>query len=678
MAGDVTSGKCTLTTPLGKDVLRLESMSAAEGISQLFRMQMEMVSHEGGIQFEQIVGKAVSVELALDGGSSRYFHGIVSRFWQGGAYLMDAEDQGFVTYQADVVPWLWTLSRATNCRVFEKKTALDIIRTVFDDLGYGENEEYEFASLGETHEEIEYCVQYRETDFNFVSRLMEEQGLAYYFRHEADKHTMVIFDTSGSCPDCSGYETVLYGGIGGSAGQEKVVEGWTTQQVWPPGKYALNGYDLENPSDDLLAPTQGALSMGGNAKFEIYDYPSYYTKSVNGKRYVKFRMEAEEAASHVVQGRGCCGAFTPGTHIKLKGHFCDEFNGKRYLITGVQHSIRQVISRADGGSSYENSFTCLPDRIPYRPVQKTPKPSVQGSQTAVVVGPSGEEIHCDKYGRIRIQFHWDRDGKNDGTDVCWARVSQTSAGKRWGSIFIPRIGQEVVVTFLDGDPDRPLVTGVVYNAEQMPPYELDVNKTMSGIKTRSTKDGNPETFNEIRFEDKKGEELFYVHAEKDREKVVENDERDDIGNDRTISVGHDQTSEIGNDFRETVRKNKTVAVGEDHTETVTKNETLKVEGERTRSVGGTESIAIDKDQGISVDGNRTINVSKSQMVQVDDDSTAKVGKNFGIEAGDEIALEVGKARIVMKKNGDIVIEGKKLNFKASGDIVMKGSKVKQN
>jgi type VI secretion system secreted protein VgrG len=548
MADNMASGKCTLRTTLGEDVLELRSMSASEAISELFHIEMELVSHEGGIQFEQIVGKPVSVALALDGGSSRYFHGIVSRFWQGGAGHVDTDDRGLVAYQADVVPWLWTLSRATNCRVFEDTTAPDIIRKVFGDLGYSENQDYEFASLGEAHEEIAYCVQYRETDFNFVSRLMEEQGIAYYFRHEAEKHTMVMFDTSASCPDCSGYETMLYGGIGGSAGEEKVIGEWSTQQLMPPGKYALNGYDPENPSDDLLAPTPSALSMGGNSKYEIYDYPPYYTQSADGQRYVKFRMEAEEAASHVVQGSGCCGAFTPGTHITLKGHFCDAYNNKRYLLTGVEHSITQVVDQAGGGSNYDNSFTCLPERIPYRPMQKTAKPSIQGSQTAVVVGPSGEEIHCDLYGRIRIQFHWDRDGKSDGTDVCWARVAQSSAGKRWGTLFTPRIGQEVVVTFLDGDPDRPLVTGVVYNAEQMPPYELDANKTQSGWKTRSSKGGDPETYNEIRFEDKKGSEQISIHAEKDM----------------SISVEHDHSTSVDNDLSQTVKANKTVTVDGTH------------------------------------------------------------------------------------------------------------------
>jgi type VI secretion system secreted protein VgrG len=677
-------------------------MGAAEGISQLFRIQMELVSHEGGIEFEQIVGKPVGVELVLDGGSSRHFHGIVSRFWQGGAVHVDADARGLVSYRADVVPWLWTLTRATNCRVFENQSAPDIIRKVFDDLGYRENEDYEFASLGEAHEEIPYCVQYRETDFNFVSRLMEEQGIAYYFRHEAEKHTMVMFDTSAGCPDCEGYETMLYGGIGGSEGNEKVLAEWSTEQVLPPGKYALNGYDLENPSDDLLAPTPSALSMGGNSKYEIYDYPPYYFRSSEGQRYVKFRMEAEEAASHVVQGRGCCGAFTPGMHITLKGHFCDVFNNKRYLMTRVQHSISQVVGRAGGGSSYANSFSCLPERIPYRPMQKTPKPSIQGSQTAVVVGPSGEEIHCDPYGRVRIQFHWDRGGKDDGTDVCWARVSQSIAGKKWGALFIPRIGQEVVVTFLDGDPDRPLITGMVYNGEQMPPYELDANKTQSGIKTRSSKGGAASNFNEIRMEDKKGSEEFFMQAEKDmnlnvknnRSKTVAADETQSIGANQTVQVGADETRSVGANRTRSVGSNETVTVTLTRTHSVGVNEMINVGAAQEITVGGAQAITVGAAQAITVGAVQTTNVGASQSTsvgsnrslevggnlseQVEKDWKHKTGKNIVFEAGDQIAFKTGKAKIIMKKNGDITIEGKKITIKGSGDIVMKGKKILQN
>jgi type VI secretion system secreted protein VgrG len=647
---------CTLSTQLGADILRLQSMSAVEGISQLFRIQMELVSHEGGIEFDQIVGKAVRVELGLDGGSSRYFHGIVSRFLQGGVSHLDAADRGLVSYRADVVPWLWTLSRATNCRVFENETAPDIIRKVFDDLGYRENQDYEFASLGETHEQIAYCVQYRETDFNFVSRLMEEQGLAYSFRHEMDKHTMVIFDTSASCPDCPDYETMLYGGLSGSSGNERVLDEWSTWQELLPGKYALNGYDLENPSDDLLAPTSSKISMGGNSKYEIYDYPPYYTHLADGQRYVRFRMEAEEAASHVVQGSGCCGAFTAGTHIGLRGHFREAFNKPRYLLTRVQHSISQVVGRdGGGGSSYENSFTCLPDSIPYRPMQKTPKPSIQGSQTAVVVGPSGEEIHCDLYGRVRIQFHWDRGGENDGTDVCWARVAQSIAGKKWGVLFTPRIGQEVVVTFLDGDPDRPLVTGVVYNAEQMPPYELDANKTQSGWKTRSSKGGNPETYNEIKFEDKKGSEQISIHAEKDMSVSVEND--------YSISVDHDLSQTIKNDKSETVTKNTTIIVDGTHTETIKKNTKITVsEGDLEETVtAGKLSRTVGSDVSDIFKAGHTENVTATYQLSA---------KKVEITGTSEIAVTVGGSSIKINAGG--------ITVQSSGIVTNKGSMIKLN
>lgn len=668
---------CILDTPLGKDVLILQSLNVVESVSALLTMQMELVSHET-IAFDKIVGKSVTVDLQVGDGPKRYFNGIVARFAQGGTYQVGKEDLGLVRYHAEVVPWLWLLTRTTNCRVWEQKSAVQILEDVLGDPKY-DGHAYEFASVGGTYDPIEYCVQYRETDFDFVSRLMEEEGLAYAFRHENGKHTTVIFDTSSGCPDCPGAETLQYSGSVSSTGNVKMVEEWDVAQALLPGKYALNGYDFTSPSDDLLAPTESAISVGGNAKFEIYDAPSYYTASAQGGRYAKLRMEAEEAASHEVRGRSVCGGLTAGTHIKLDSHYCDDFNKKRYLLTRVEHAVTESVGHggAAAEASYENTFTCLPERIPYRPLQKTRRPRIAGTQTAVVVGPAGEEIHCDKYGRVRIQFHWDRNGPGDGTAVCWARVMQSIAGKKWGSIYIPRIGQEVVVSFLEGDPDRPLVTGVVYNAEQMPPYTLPDNKTQSGIKTRSSKIGDPETFNEIRFEDKKDNELLFIQAEKDLEEIVENDRNRNVGHDESVTIGRDQTVQVQRNRSDRVDKDEDRTVSENRTRTVGKNETVSVGEDQKLTIDRNRSVEIAKDDGLDVGANLAVAVEKNYGITVTKDYSLDA-KRIAVEAKDEITLTTGKASIQMKKNGDITIKGKKITVKGSGDVIMKGSKIKQN
>ncbi len=502
------AGSCVLDTPLGKDVLVPTRVTVVESLSQLFEMEMDLVSHQS-VKPEDIVGKSVTLEVRISDDASRYLNGIVSSVAQG---VQRRDD--ILTYRAEVVPWVWLLTRCSNCRVWENKTALEIIESVLGDKKYGGGA-YEFSNLGGTYEPIDYCVQYQETDFDFVMRIMENEGLGFGFRHEKGNHTLVIFDTSPGLADCPSFETMTYAGTTVPEGRVDEIEDWCVQQGLPAGRLAINGYDFKNPSDDLLALTQSKLSLGGNASYEIYEFPAGYCDSKQGNRYAKLKMEAVEAESHQIFGSSVCPGLAVGTHITLKQHYEDSFNNQRYLLTRVEHAITQAIGYEDSGTSYQNTFTCLPDRIPYRPPRRAVKPRIHGIQTALVVGPEGEEIHCDEYGRVRIQFRWDRDGKGDGTNVCWARCAQSVAGKRWGGIFIPRIGQEVVVQFLDGDPDRPLITGVVYNGEQMPPYELPAHKTRSGIKTRSSKKGTPDNYNEIRFEDKKGEESLTIHAEKD-------------------------------------------------------------------------------------------------------------------------------------------------------------------
>jgi type VI secretion system secreted protein VgrG len=478
------------------------------------------------------------------------------------------------------------------------------------------------------------------------------------------------------------------------------------EQEFRTGKYALTDYNFETPSTSLMAEVQTTHEAGGNGKFEYYDYPGEYEKKAQGDKIAKIRIEEEEAQYLVIRGTSVCRDFTSGYRFDLKDYFRADMN-QSYVLTQVQHaaSIGEAYRSAGSGhehSSYSNTFTAIPHKIPYRPVRLTPKPIVQGPQTAVVVGPGGEEIYSDKYGRVKVQFFWDREGKKNESSSCWVRVSQLWAGKQWGAIFIPRIGQEVMVEFMEGDPDHPIITGRVYNAEMMPPYALPANQTQSGIKSRSSKGASPDNFNEIRFEDKKGEEQLFIHAEKNQDIEVENDETHSVGHDRKKDIKNDETVSVGRDRSETVGNNETISIGKDRTENVEKNESITIGANRTESVGKNEDITIGENRTENVTKNEDITIGESRKeqvgkdedvsiggartLQVEKNNSVDVGKKFTLVAGDEISLTTGDASIVMKKNGDIQITGNKITINGSGkitvksdsDLIMKGSKITQN
>jgi type VI secretion system secreted protein VgrG len=544
----------SITTPLGKDVLLLQSFTGHEGISRLFNFELDLLSEDPAISFEAIVGQKVTISIKLIDGNERYLNGFVSRFAQSGS------DERFTHYQAEVVPWLCFLTRTADCRIFQNMTVPDIITKIFSDLGFNDFQN----SLQGSYEPREYCVQYRETDFNFVSRLMEQYGIFYFFKHEKSKHTLVLADSKSAHQPCPGQAKATYEHASGAFQKEDQIGSWHIEQQIGPGKYALSDYNFETPSTSLAVKVPSTMNVGGNGKYEIFDYPGEYAKKAQGESLAKIRMEEEETPNLVVTGGGNCRAFCAGHRFDLAEHYRQDMN-KSYLLTEVHHVASVGGSYTDGGggdasSSYSNRFVCIPHSVPYRPRRVTPKPIIQGVQTAVVVGPSGEEIWVDKYGRVKVQFHWDREGKKDEKSSCWIRVSQNWAGKRWGAMFIPRIGQEVIVSFLEGDPDQPLITGSVYNAEQVVPYDLPKEQTKSTMKSDSSKGHGG--FNELRFEDKKGSEQIFLHAQKDVDVRVKNDSREWIGKDRHLIVKGKQKELVEGDKHLNVKMNHTEKVGQ--------------------------------------------------------------------------------------------------------------------
>ena len=675
-----------IDTPLGPDVFLLTSMSGTEELGRPFEYQLELASEDDQIKAEDIVGQDVTIRLDLSGNKSRYFNGFISRFTQ----IMPFG--GLARYRATMVPWLWFLTRTADCRIFQNMKVPDIIKQVFRGRGFTDFEDA--ISDPKSYRTWEYCVQYRETDFNFVSRLMEQEGIYYFFKHEEGKHSLILADSASAHEPYSDFEELEYYPAEKGTKTEECVSDWVVETRLQPGSYALNDFDFKNPMNKLLARAI-ANRNDAMADFEIYDYPGEYIESNDGEDYARKRIEELQAQYEVVTAGSDARGICTGYIFTLTDHPRYDQN-QEYLITSANYNIDagEFYSGGGGGGEcvYSCSFTAIAAKQPFRAARITPKPSIPGPQTAMVVGPSGEEIYPDEYGRVKVQFHWDRQGKVDENSSCWIRVAQVWASNHWCAMYIPRIGQEVIVEFLEGDPDRPIITGRVYNGQAMPPYELPSEKTKSTIKSNSSKGGGG--FNEVRFEDKKGNEQIFIHAEKNEDIVVKNNKTESVGSNETINIGNDRTETVDNNETLTVVKNRTRNVGE--------NETVTVAKTRTHTVGINEAITVGAAQEVTVGAARTVNVGASQEVgiganlsenignnhslNVGKDKSVKVGKNLVIDAGDKIAIKTGKASILMKKDGTITISGKdinlkasgKINAKASGDIKLKGSKIAEN
>lgn len=629
-----------ITTPLGEDAVLLRSFQGQEAISKLFVFDLDLVSQEPSIKYEDIVGQSVTVRMSLADGSMRYWNGFVSRFVQAG------RDSNVAMYQATVVPWLWFLDQTTDCRIFQNKAAPDIIKQIFQEYGF-----HDFSlSLYGDFTKRDYCVQYRESDFNFVSRLMEEEGIFYFFEHENAKHTLVLGNDPAAHKPCPNQATVRYEGSAGGWQDDDVVLQWRQEQEFRPGVYTATDYNFETPSTNLLS------SVNGKGKWELYDFPGEYTKRGDGDHIVRLRLQEQQMPQSVARGTSDCRAFGVGYKFKLMDHYRDDLN-QEYVLTALHHTGRHNLgflsgSTEDAGPIYENSFECVPATTTVRPPRRTPVPIVQGCQTAVVVGPAGEEIFTDKYGRVKVQFHWDREGKKNENSSCWVRVSYPWAGKSWGGIQVPRIGQEVIVDFIEGDPDRPIITGRTYNAGQMPPWDLPGKKMISGYKSNSTLGGGG--YNELSFDDTKGTELIQVHGQFDMDTKIEHDERRHVINNRTKNVDVDESSTIGNNRTEKVGNNEHITIGVNRTEMVGANENISIGANRVENVGANEAITVALTRTRNVGINEMVNIGGAQEITIGGLQALTVGlaraKTIGVsemvDIGTTQSINVGTAQTV--------------------------------
>ncbi len=614
-----------LETPFGEDVLSVDSFRGSEEISAGFRYTLQVSSHEWELNFEDIIAQPVSMKITQLDGSNTWISGLASHFSQ----VSSATDLSH--YQLIIEPWTWMLTHRSNCRIFQEKSVLEILQEVISDAGF--SGKYVDETSG-SYNPQEYTVQYRETDFAFISRQMAEFGIYYYFRFDDADHTLVLVDNTQALSFIPGDE-LPYLLAHRESHTEEGISIFEAKQTLRPTAMSMRDYNFKQPS------TNQEVMAQSSADREFYDYPGKYKNKSEGNVLVKQQLEALQYDERTYTGSTNSRRLTAGASFKLVEHIRDDLN-KSYLLYKVHKHGEQQTEK----TTFNCQFEAIPTEVPFRPLLRPTKTSLPGIQTAVVVGPDGEEIWLDKYGRIKVQFHWDRVGTKTDSSSCWIRVAHSIAGKNWGTVFHPRIGQEVIVQFIEGDVDRPVVTGSLFNQEQMPPYELPGNSTQSTIKTRSTSDGTPDNFNEIRFEDKKGFEHFLLHAEKDMMIEVENDETHTVEANRNSSIIKEDTLDVGGNSTTTITKNRYVTTNEN------------------------ENITIVKDSEIKIGGRAVLNIDKDYQIQVKD----------------KLVIKVGKASITLKKDGTILLDGKNIkiqdkgetNIKASKDIVMKGKNIKQN
>jgi type VI secretion system secreted protein VgrG len=644
----------SVKSALADDVLLFKRMTCSEALGQIYTYQLELLSTRSDIRIADVLGTSMTVVLDLPEGGERYFNGIVTRF----AYR--GWRDGMASYDAVLHPALWLLTRSSNCRIFQDKSAIDIVTAVCQDAAYGGLISLDTGSLSATPAARTYCVQYRETDFNFVCRLLEEEGIYFYFIHSDGAHKMVLADGYGAHAPVDGYATIQFRDE--DACRDALEEAVT--RFAPGGEiqasvYSLNDFDFEKASSSIgggLLVKSTIAAAFGQASYEQYDYPGRYTASSAGTGFARARMEAVHGQCEQIEASGNALGLTVGALFTLSEHPRDDQN-REFLITAAETAIAGI-GYASNGDNAHTEFRCAFKAIgkehSYRAPATARKPIVQGPQTAMVVGKSGEEIWTDKYGRVKLQFHWERDGKSDETSSCWVRVQQGWAGKAWGAMFVPRIGMEVVVGFLEGDPDQPLITGCVYNGDSMPPYTLPDDQTKSTIKSNSSRGGGG--FNEIRFEDKKDSEEIFVQAEKDFNRVVKNNDTLKVGfekadkGDQTIQVKNDRNIEVGNNLTTTVKK--------DEARTVNGNQTVQVEGDQKVTVNKT--IVVEATTSIELKvGSSSIKIEpakitiKSTQIAVEAEAAAeiKAGATMTVKSSAPMSI---KSDAIVEMQGSLV------------------------
>lgn len=648
----------------------LKNARVEEGLSKLTETRVEFLSSDRNLDLQDFIGTVITLELDEGESTKHYFAGTCISVEYIGLY------QGLQQFVAELRPWLWFLTKAHNNRIFQDMSAPDIITQVLGDHGFSGDVEKKLSGAYKTRV---YCVQYRESDFDFISRLMEEEGIYYFFKPADGKVTLVLADSvSAHSPIPNKAEIEFQFREEQYRRRKDHIFEWADAAVVTGGKVTIDDYDFTSPNKDLKAVKAIAKGKHSHKNYEFYDYPGHIRTEGTGDTFARVKMEAEAVRHKLSRGVGNVRGLKAGASFKLKGHPRVPTGKNDFLILDAVHLLQIETDYEDtetlnnpfnkGNSAdfgemnkdtYRCEFTVIPKTEPYRAPQVTPWPAIAGLHTAEVTGPKGDEIHTDEYGRIKVQFHWDREGENDENTTCWVRVAMPWTGKNWGMIHVPRIGQEVVIQFEEGDPDRPICTGMIYNGENKPPYALPANMTQSGIVTRSTKKGSADTFNELIFEDKKQGEFVRFQSERDYMQTIKNN--------ATITVGLEHQD--GGDLTQTIHRHKTETLNTgDHTFRVEegnqiieidKDHTETIEGKSTNTITGNYTQTI-KQGNISrtvKTGNENVKVSKGNY------SLKTSMGSIAEEAMQKIEMKVGQNSITIDQSG-VTIKG--LNIKIQG------------
>ena len=673
-----------LKGPLGPEKMILVRADVSEKMSTLTETDVQFMSPDHDMKMEDVVGQRLSLELDDEEGATRYWHGhCVSCSYEG-------RMGGQALYRAEVRPWLWFLNLHADCRIFQELSALEVIKKIFSDRGFSDISD----KTSSTFEKREYLVQYRETDFEFVTRLMEEEGMYYFFTHDTSKETLVLADGAGSHKALKDAAEIRFefkenGGGGGGGGaaykrDEDHIYEWKSSERVNSGKVSLTDYDFTKPTTDLKALTAIPKGKHNHKDIEVYDYPGIHNTADFGKTRTRIRAEALASEYKRTWGKSNVRTMAVGGTFKLKDHPRTDFN-KEYLVLGAKHKLQietdsdkdgqantnLADEKGDGGAqegkkeSYESEFSVQLKSEPFRAPLTTPKPIISGLQTAVVTGPSGDEIYTDKYGRIKVQFHWDREGQKDEKTTCFIRVSQTMSGQGWGVFHIPRIGQEVVVQFEEGNPDRPIVTGMLYNEAKKHPFDFPANMTQHGMKSNTTKGGGG--FHELVFEDKKDEEFIRLQSEKDYKETIKNNAE--------ISIGFEKTDP--GDLTQKIYHNKTewLETGDHSFEVKDGNETLTIAKNRDRSVGDNETVDVGTDKTDTIGTNYTIDVGDTLDITAGTKIKLTVGGSSIEMTSSKISISSATIEVAASGKADITAGGA-MKVEASGALTAKGATAK--
>jgi type VI secretion system secreted protein VgrG len=659
----------TAHTPLAPDMLMFESLSGHEQLSQLFEFRLSLLSPSQDITAEQLLGRNVTIEVETQGLGRRYLNGDVTRF------ALIAREGRYWRYEAILRPWTWYMTRASNCRIFQNKTALDIILEVLF-YPYGNVSSWSLLNrTTETYRTWDYCVQYQETDFNFVSRMMEHEGIYYWFEHAMGKHTLILADSPGAHLVLPGHAQIPYIAPDSAViADEEHIESWVVSKQVDTGGYVTDDYDFTKPRAKLEQRKNHPLGHA-NDNYKFYDWPGGYTQPTpDGERYTKVRLEELQAPHEILHGRTNVRGMAPGYHFNLYRNPRGDQN-RDYLVLSVDYWWKETpyTTQDEEGTLADMAINCQPYSEQFRPPRVTPKPLTNGPQTAVVVGPAGEEIYTDGYGRVKVQFHWDREGKRDENSSCWIRVSHPWAGSNYGAIHIPRIGQEVIVDFIGGDPDYPMITGRVYNADQMPPWKLPDHKTQSGILTRSSLKGTPAHANMLRFEDRKGAEEIRMHAQRNLVTSVEHNEGHGVGNNRHTHIGNDEVLRVGHDREVTIGANHVETIGSNMVVSVGINQDLTVGAAKTETIGSVSQLTVGSQLLETVGHMASLDVGHDWRVKAGHDMVLKAGKDIGLKADMRIVVDAGM-KLTLKAGGSfieigpdgVVIEGVLVRINCGG------------